>query len=249
MKILIIGATSGIAKECARIWAARSTSASPNSLVLVARNAESLATTSADLRVRNKTAEVLTYASSLTDTEEISRLEPQLRAGGPYDVVLIAQGELTQQSEAQSSVSALHQSLTINATSVAVFAELGARLLEPQGKGTLAIFGSVAGDRTRRSNYSYGAAKAFLASYVNGMRHRFAGTNVNVVIIKPGPTATPMTTALATSGRLAPASAVAADIVEGIAKGKRQIYTPGIWAIIMLVVRLIPGFIFNKLDF
>jgi len=247
MRVLIIGATSGIAKECARIWAAQKPAAE---LVLVGRNPEALSGLAADLGVRAGTAAaVTTFALDLTDASQVAELEPRLAAIGDYDVVLIAQGELTPQAEAQESVAVLQRSLTVNATSVAVFAELGARLLERQGRGALAIFGSVAGDRARRSNYSYGAAKAFLASYASGLRHRFAGTKIVVSIIKPGPTATPMTASIAASSRLAPASSVARDIVSGIEKGKAVIYTPSLWRIIMLVVRLIPGFIFNKLNF
>jgi len=81
------------------------------------------------------------------------------------------------------------------------------------------------------------------------MRHRFAGSGIRVTVIKPGPTATPMTTALATSGNLASASQVAADIVSGISGGKSVVYTPGLWRYIMLVVRLIPQPIFDKLNF
>jgi decaprenylphospho-beta-D-erythro-pentofuranosid-2-ulose 2-reductase len=245
MRILIVGATSGIAKECARIWAKKS----PVDLVLVGRNQAALEAMAADLKVRSAGSTAEVFALDLTDATAVAALEPKLVSLGNFDTVLIAQGELTDQTEAQASVAVIDRSITINATSVAMFAELGARLLEKTGRGNLALFGSVAGDRGRRANYSYGAAKSFIASYVQGMRHRFAGTGIKVTVIKPGPTATPMTTALATGGNLAPADVVAAQIVAGIAKGKPVIYAPGLWRIIMLVVRLIPTPIFNKLNF
>jgi decaprenylphospho-beta-D-erythro-pentofuranosid-2-ulose 2-reductase len=244
MRLLIVGATSGIAKECARIWAKE---AQPH-FVLLGRNQGKLDAVAADLKVRNSSAQVTSMALDLTDPDAVSGIESDLTALGSYDVVLVAQGELTDQTDAQSSAKVLGQSLTLNVTSVAMFAELGARLLEKSGKGTLAIIGSVAGDRTRRSNYSYGASKAFIASYVQGMRHRFAGTKITVSVIKPGPTATPMTTALATSGRLASVEDVAATIVSGLAKRQGTIYAPGIWRVIMLVIRMIPTPIFNKLN-
>ena len=245
MRVLIVGATSGIAKECARIWAKQ-----PDAeFVLVGRNEAALEAVAADLRVRSTTEKTSVFALDITDAVAVAALEPKLVALGNYDVVLIAQGELTDQKEAQASVSVIDRSLTLNVTSVGIFAELGARLLERSGRGNLAIFGSVAGDRGRRANYSYGAAKAFIDTYVQGMRHRFAGTGISVTVIKPGPTATAMTTALATSGKLAPADAVAKEIVAGIAKGKPVIYAPGLWRIIMLVVRMIPSPIFNKLNF
>lgn len=245
MRFLIVGANSGIAKECARIWAKQGTP----ELVLVGRNLSALEGVAADLKVRNPGAQTAVHALELTDAKAIENLEVELKAHGNYDVVLIAQGELTNQAEAQASVETINSSLTLNVTSVAVFAELGARLLEQNGGGRLAIFGSVAGDRARRSNYTYGASKAFIASYVQGMRHRFAGSQIKVTVIKPGPTATPMTTALATGGNLAAPDAVARIIVGAVSKGKPVVYAPGIWRYIMLVVRLIPTPIFNKLNF
>lgn len=245
MRILIAGATSGIAKECARIWA----QSEGTELVLVARDTQKLAAMAADLRVRSPKVAIQSFSLNLVDPAEVADLETRLRALGELDVALIAQGELTDQGLAQSSAEALAKSLTVNATSVALFAELAARIMEPQGHGSIALIGSVAGDRARRANYSYGAAKAFIDTYVRGMRHRFAGSGIRVTVIKPGPTATPMTTALATSGNLASASQVAADIVFGISGGKSVVYTPGLWRYIMLVVRLIPQPIFDKLNF
>lgn len=217
--------------------------------VLVGRNRQTLEAAAADLKVRGAGVSAQVFALDLTDVSAIEILEADLKALSGFNLVLVAQGELTDQHTAQSSVGALARSITINATSVAVFAELGARLLELSGGGNLALFGSVAGDRGRRANYSYGASKAFVAAYVEGMRHRFAGTKIKVSVIKPGPTATAMTAALSTSANLASAEAVASEIVAGIAKGKAAIYAPGIWRLIMLVVRLIPAPIFNKLNF
>lgn len=245
MRILIAGATSGIAKECARIWA----QADGIELILVARDAQKLDAMAADLRVRSPKVGVQTFTLSLVDPVEVADLETKIRTLGELDVALIAQGELTDQHLAQSSAETLANSLTINATSVALFAELAARIMERQGHGSIALIGSVAGDRARRANYSYGAAKAFIDTYVRGMRHRFAGSGIRVTVVKPGPTATPMTTALAASGKLASASQVATNIVAGIAGGKAVVYTPGLWRFIMLVVRMIPQPIFDKLNF
>jgi len=245
MRILIVGATSGIAKECARIWAGNT--GSQVEFVLVGRNQTGLESVAADLKVRNPSSTLSTFSLDLTDSAQISQLETELGALGWLDVALIAQGELTDQALAETSPEALAKSVTVNATSVALFAELAARLM-PNG-GKIAVIGSVAGDRGRRTNYAYGASKAFLHTYVRGMQHRLAGTKILPIIVKPGPTATPMTTALAVSGKLAPADAVARQIVSGIAKGKKTIYAPGLWAVIMLVVRLIPSPIFNKLNF
>jgi len=112
----------------------------------------------------------------------------------------------------------------------------------------IAVIGSVAGDRGRRSNYVYGAAKAMVDCYLQGMRHRLGPEGVQVVTIKPGPTDTPMTANYNQPGvRLADPEKVAKQIVEGIAARRSVIYAPGIWLWIMLIIRHIPEWIFRRM--
>src|SRR5690606_24074454 len=115
--------------------------------------------------------------------------------------------------------------------------------MERSGRGTLAVIGSVAGDRGRKSNYVYGAAKGLVTRYVQGLQHRLAYTGVKVVLIKPGPTDTPMTAGLKLKGaRPAPVEDVAVCIVEGIARGKAVVYAPAKWQWIMMIIRHLPRF-------
>ena len=121
--------------------------------------------------------------------------------------------------------------------------------MEKADQGTLAIIGSVAGDRGRKSNYVYGAAKGLVTRYAQGFQHRLANTNVNVVLVKPGPTDTPMTAGMKGKGpKMADVTAVASSIVGGIAKSTPIIYAPAKWAVIMMVIRHLPRFIFNKMN-
>ena len=119
--------------------------------------------------------------------------------------------------------------------------------MEQAQHGTIALIGSVAGDRGRQSNYVYGAAKGMVTRYAQGLQHRFADSAVKVVLIKPGPTDTPMTAHLKGQGaKLAPVESVAKQMVDGIAAGKPVVYAPKKWWLIMMIIRHLPGFIFNK---
>ena len=114
--------------------------------------------------------------------------------------------------------------------------------------GIVAV-GSVAGDRGRKSNYVYGSAKGLVARYAQGLQHRLAGTGVKVVLIKPGPTNTPMTAHLKQQGApLATVEDVARLIVKGINQGKPVVYAPGKWAFIMMVIKHLPRVVFNRMD-
>jgi short-subunit dehydrogenase len=163
--------------------------------------------------------------------------------------VLIAHGSLPEQQACERDLAACRKALEINGLSPVLYAEAFARHMAETGQGTLALIGSVAGDRGRKTNYVYGAAKGLLACYAQGLQHRFAGTAVKVVLIKPGPTDTPMTAHLKAQGmRLAPVEAVAHQMVQAIDSGRPTTYLPWQWGPIMFVIRHLPARLFNKLN-
>jgi decaprenylphospho-beta-D-erythro-pentofuranosid-2-ulose 2-reductase len=125
-----------------------------------------------------------------------------------------------------------------------------AERFQAQGRGTIAAITSVAGDRGRRSNYIYGAAKGGLQRVLEGLRHRLSSAGVAVVDIRPGFVATRMTEHLEREGPLwASPDRVAADIVAAIAARRAVCYTPHFWRLIMLIVRAMPRFIFHRTSF
>jgi decaprenylphospho-beta-D-erythro-pentofuranosid-2-ulose 2-reductase len=245
MKIVVVGATSAIAEHCCRLWAADGLT----EFVLVARDVAKAEKIAADLRVRGSGVTANVVKGEFHDPAGIKAIVDQAAASGPIDMALIAHGWLADQPTSQSDLAFLNESLQINAVSPALFAEAFAQYFVTVGRGTLGIIGSVAGDRGRKANYSYGASKGFLARYAEGMDHRFAGTGVKIVLIKPGPTDSPMTADLKAKGtRVASTEDVARTIVAGMKAGKPIVYAPPIWQIIMLIVRHIPRFVFNKLS-
>jgi short-subunit dehydrogenase len=241
-RIIIIGASSAIAEPCARLWAQQ-----PVYFVLVGRNHERVDRVAADLRVRSPQSSAQSVVVDFTDAAAIAALAVQTAAQGKIDIVLIAHGNLPVQSDCERDLLKSQQSLEINGVSPVLFAEAFAAQLQKAGRGTLAMIGSVAGDRGRKTNYVYGAAKGLIDRYAQGLQHRFAGTPVKIVLIKPGPTATPMTAHLPPRGLASP-EAVAQAIVAAIDKGSPVVYAPARWALIMMVIRHLPRFIFNRLN-
>lgn len=115
--------------------------------------------------------------------------------------------------------------------------------------GTIIIIGSVAGDRGRKSNYVYGSAKSLIEKYTQGLQHRFARTKLKIILVKPGPTETPMTAHLtARKDKMTPVEEVAKSIVHQAKKSKRVIYVPKKWGAIMFVIRNLPYFVFSKMN-
>lgn len=240
-RILIIGGTSAIARACMRRWAAE-----PTDFVLVGRDGSRLDAVARDLEARSPGTTTLVREFSFAADADIDALVDDVFADGGVDIALIAHGSLPVQAEIEGDLTAIRTALETNAVSAVLFAEAIAGRLVRAGRGRIAVISSVAGDRGRRSNYVYGAAKALVSAYTEGLWHRVAGSGVTVTLIKPGPTATPMTDHLR-GQRLASADAVAASIVAGVDRGAAVVYAPPLWRVIMTVIRAIPRPVFRRL--
>ncbi len=246
-KIVVVGATSAIAHQCSRLWAQQG----PCDFLLVGRSAERAEILAADLRARSAHVTARVAELRFDDVDAIAELVQGATATGPVDTVLIAHGSLPDQAICQDNLHAAQDALRVNGLSPALIAEAFIGPMQRAGRGRLCIIGSVAGDRGRKSNYIYGAAKGLVDRYAQGLQHRLAlaKSPVRVTLAKPGPTDTPMTAHLKQSGaKLASSEAVAQRIVKAMAAGRPIVYAPGKWALIMLVIRHLPRFLFNKVD-
>lgn len=244
-RIVIVGATSAIAEQCARLWVAQS----PVDLVLVARNLNKASVIASDLQARSPGSVIEVWQADFLDSASIKNLVNTIAQDKAVDIALIAHGSLPNQKGCEQDLELNQSTLQLNAISPVLFAEAFAMHMEKTNSGTLALIGSVAGDRGRKSNYVYGAAKGLVTRYAQGLQHRFANTGIKVVLIKPGPTDTPMTSHLKKSGaNLASVDCVAEEIVSSIESGKRVLYTPKKWSVIMMIIRHLPHFVFKRLE-
>ena len=233
MNVVIIGATSAIAQEVAKLYANAGAS-----LFLVARNEAKLLAVAADLRVRGA-SDVETFVADLAERSHDAEI---VAAAGPApDVVLIAHGSLPDQRAIDTDALAQVAEFELNATSVIALTAQFANVLERNRRGTLAVIGSVAGDRGRRSNYVYGAAKAATHAFCEGLRNRLAETGVSLVLIKPGWVDTPMTGAIKKNPLFASAASVARGIHRAIDARRGTVYVPGYWRWISLIVQMLPA--------
>lgn len=242
-KVAIFGATSAIAAAVARRLAAEGAR-----LHLVARDPERLEAVAADLRARGA-ASVTTATADLADTDRHTDLVARAAAAlDGLDAVLIAHGTLGDQAEAEADAAVLLRDMRTNLLSpISLLTHLG-NAMAARGQGTIAVVGSVAGDRGRASNYAYGAAKGGLGVFVAGLRHRLGRLGVRVTLVKPGFVDTPMTAGIAKGGPLwATPDRVAADIHRALRTGPAVLYTPWFWRPIMLVIRLLPDAVFRRL--
>lgn len=233
--ILVIGATSAIAEATARLWAAEGAQ-----FYLIARNADKLALVARDLETRGARV-----AQALLDVTEFDRHAPLIEAAFQallrIDVVLVAHGNLPDQRNCEASAEAALQALQTNAVSVVSLLTLIANRMQKQGSGVIAVIGSVAGDRGRKSNYVYGSSKALIAAFSEGLADRLDPFGVRVITIKPGWVDTPMTASFKKGVLWARPDSVASSIHARIASASSgTYYVPRVWAAIMVVIRCLP---------
>jgi short-subunit dehydrogenase len=240
-RVLIFGATSAIAAEVARLYAARGAR-----LCLVARNAEKLARLALELPADRTTTAVADFAN-LSAAEEIVRAA--IDALGGVDVALVAHGELGDQLETERSFAAAQATIVANFTSAVALLVPLANHLEAAGGGTIGVITSVAAERGRPRNYTYGAAKAALNVYLQGLRSRLFAAGVKVTTLKLGPVDTPMTRTHRKTLVFAKPATVARGIVAALDAGTAEAYVPGFWAAIMPIVKHTPERLFQKLPF
>lgn len=242
-KILIIGATSAIAEATARQFAQKG-----YQLSLLGRNSERLESMSHDLKIRGAQA-VDFYQLDVNDaTQRLNIIDQAVNKMSGVDIVLAAHGTLPDQIKCEQDMALIEQEVSTNATSILVMISHLANRFEQQGHGSIAVISSVAGDRGRQSNYIYGAAKGMVSIFMQGLRNRLYKANVQVLTIKPGFVDSPMTSDMKKGLLWVQPEAIATGIIKGIEKGKSEIYLPGFWRFIMLIICNIPGFIFNRMS-
>jgi decaprenylphospho-beta-D-erythro-pentofuranosid-2-ulose 2-reductase len=242
-RILVLGATSAIAMAVMRQLITPSTH-----FFLVARSKEKLTAVAQDLLVRG----ALRVDMIVADLDE-TQTHPQMLSVattqlGAIDLALLAHGILGDQSAAERDYVVAEQILGTNFLSAVSLLTCLANYCVSQGKGTLAVISSVAGDRGRKSNYVYGASKAGLNAFLSGLRNRCDRFGVQVLTIKPGFVATPMTAHIPRNRLFATPEQVARGILSGVRNRKDIIYVPWFWRPLMAIIKALPERLFKGRD-
>ena len=244
MNTVILGATKGMGQALARKMAARG-----DRLFLLGRNADALNECGRDLVVRG--GEFLGHA--LCDLEKSDTFGPALEkawyALGTVDTVVVTAGLFATQEELEADASLAERLTRVNFTNTVVFCEEARRRLLSAGGGTLCVFSSVAGERGRKPVVIYGASKAGLSSYLEGLDHKFRSEGLRVVTVKPGFVKTSMTEGLDPPPFAGEPDQVADIVLRAIDRGDPVVYAPGAWKLVMAVIRRLPRAVMRRVKF
>lgn len=240
--VLILGATSAIARGAASAFASRG-----HALYLAGRDLEELERLASDLRLRHGVEVVCGYFDAEAYETHAAFAERVRQETGGLHGVLLAFGYLAERSDTRDPQEGTN-TIARNLTGAVSVLERCAAVLESQHSGGFIIgVSSVAGDRGRQSNYLYGAAKGGLNVYLQGLRNRLHPAGVRVLTVKPGFVDTPMTFGMPGLFLVAQPAAVGESIVRALERGRDVVYIPWFWRYIMLVIKLIPEPVFKRL--
>ena len=245
MKVAFLGATKGMGRALARLLAERG-----DPLFLLGRDPIDLEKSARDLEVRAGKGRVGTAACDLEKPEGFAAALDAAEAGlGGLDAVIVTAGLFATQDRLEEDVELARRLLTIDFAHTVVFCEHARKRLLARGGGTLCVFSSVAGERGRKPVALYGAAKAGLTRYLEGLDHRFRAAGLRTVCVKPGFVRTSMTDGLPAPPFAGEPDAVARRVLRAIDRGTPVVYAPAPWALVMMVIRHLPRAVMRRVGF
>jgi decaprenylphospho-beta-D-erythro-pentofuranosid-2-ulose 2-reductase len=245
VKIVLLGATKGIGRALARLLAERR-----ENLFLLGRDAEELKKSAQDLVNRGAEGKVGTGHCDLSDPATFEKaVQDASHFLGGIEVVIITAGAFSTQTDLEADREKTKNLLNVNFTNTILFCEHMREYILDRGGGTLCVFSSVAGERGRKPVVLYGAAKAGLSYYLEGLDHKFRNQGLKVICVKPGFVKTSMTEGLKPPPFAAESEDVARDVLRAIDRATPEVYSPSIWRWIMKVIRCLPRFVMRKINF
>ena len=245
MKGVLLGATRGMGRALARELARRGAR-----LFLLGRDPEELARSAADLEIRGAPTPVGHARCDLLDeatfAPALARAEVALDG---LDLVVVTAGLFASQETLEADPELRRRLLLANFTHTIQLCEEARRRLLARGGGTLCVFSSVAGERGRSPVVLYGACKAGLSRYLEGLDHRHRLRGLRVLCVKPGFVRTSMTDGLEPPPFAATPEQVAAQVARAIERGKVELYAPPVWRPLMFAVRHLPRALMRRARF
>ncbi|MGD0484371.1 MAG: SDR family NAD(P)-dependent oxidoreductase [Gemmatimonadales bacterium] len=244
--VLLCGATDGIGLALARLYAARGWHVG-----VLGRDPAKLKRVAAELRAAGGT-----IAAAPCDVRDAAGaaegFSAVLRALGSMDLFVYCAGVLHPGDSAQVDAAADRETMDVNATGAVHLLGLAADYFRLARRGHIAAIGSIAGDRGRKGNPAYGASKAALHTYLEGLRNRLHPFGVRVTTVKPGWVRTRMLAGSAGAAAEWPVGSITVEeaarlIARGLDRGREVYYVPSWWALVAFALRHTPRFVFKRL--
>lgn len=242
-RILLLGGTSEIGLAIVEEYLRRG----PAAVVLACRPAGT-ATEDAVVRLRAAGArDIRVIAFDATAPETHEAVLDNAWFGGDIDLAIVAFGVLGDQEELWHDQARAVAACQVNFTGAVSVGVLLGRRMTAQGYGQIVAMSSVAGLRVRRSNFVYGASKAGFDGFYRNLGEALTPAGVHVLVVRPGRVGTRMSAGAKKTPLDVDAGEVARRVYDGVREGKRIVWVPPAFALVMLVLGLVPASIFRRM--
>lgn len=246
MKTVILGGTTGMGRAIARRLVERG-----DQVFLMGLDEADLERSAADLSARHPSNAKMSWA--VCDLEKPEGFAPALDAAdaalGNFDAVIVTAAMFATQDALEADIELTRRLVTVNYAHTVVFCEHVRKRLLARGGGRLTVFSSVAGERGRKPVAIYGSSKGGLSVYLEALDHKFHAQGLSVLSVKPGFVKTGMTAGLKPPPFAGEPEAVAQSVIRAMDRRQPVLYAPGIWALVMFVIRMLPRFVMRKINF
>jgi NAD(P)-dependent dehydrogenase (short-subunit alcohol dehydrogenase family) len=240
---IVVGGSSGIGAALAHRL-----SAGGVEVAIVSRREAELERLRSEIESKGG-ARVVVRAPDVRHPEEVPMLAQEIaRELGGLDAIFYVAGVMPKVGPDEYDTHKDAEIMEVNTLGAMAWLNEAAKRFEQIGSGTIVGVSSIAGDRGRRGNPAYCTSKAALTTYLEALRNRLSRHGVRVVTIKPGFVDTDMTRGAPGLFWLIPPEQAAEEIIEAALGGRMTVYVPGRWRAVGTIVKLIPSFIFRRLN-
>jgi decaprenylphospho-beta-D-erythro-pentofuranosid-2-ulose 2-reductase len=240
--ILLLGGTSDIGLAIVR----ELLSSAARTVVLGCRNLEKGELAAAGLRHDALTVDVVAFDGAATDTHE-AFVRDVAERHGDIDLAIVAFAQLGEGEATSSDVAAAAELATVNFTGAITATIAVANRMRAQGHGAIVVLSSVAGERVRKANAVYGATKAGVDGFAQGLGDGLAAEGVHVLVVRPGFVHSAMTQGLRPAPFATTPEKVAEVTAKGLRSGRRTVWAPGILRFVFMALRHTPGPVWRRL--
>jgi decaprenylphospho-beta-D-erythro-pentofuranosid-2-ulose 2-reductase len=244
MKVVTLGATRGIGRSLARRFAERG-----DAIHVLGRNQDDLDKSAEDLKARGASAVTTGLCDLMAPASFGAALDAADTALSNFDTVVLSAGLFGTQDDLANDRARAASVLTANFTNTVLFCEEARVRLLARGGGRLVVFSSVAGERGRKPVVIYGSTKAGLSAYLEGLDTLYRAQGLITTTVKPGFVRTSMTQGLKEPPFAGDPDDVATTVMGAILRGDPVVYAPPIWALVMMVIRLLPRAVLRRVSF
>lgn len=235
MKIIILGATSGIGKNLAKLYA------KDNKVAITGRRTQLLK------ELKDGNPNFIVKAFDITQTDDIVKnLEELSNELNGLDLLIISSG--TGDLNLNLDFSIEKRTIDTNIIGFTCVCDWAMNYFEKQGHGHLVGISSVAGIRGNKHAPSYYASKSYQMNYLEAMRQKATSLKkaIYVTDIRPGLVDTDMAKGEGLFW-IAPVEKAGKQIYKAIKKKKKVAYITKRWRLISAILKRIPNGIYDKM--